>query len=287
MLIVILTFCFTTLGVKVVKANAAKVPCGEPLVKMTTKRIVGGTESPAGVWPWMILLEDNNGNFVGSAAIIHPRVLVSSAQLFDAFSSSASHLSDWKMYDSSYRAIPVGRRQTSTVPFHPQKIIVHPQYNTSNLQNDIVLIITESALAYNAATRPVCLPDSGHRYAIGDVCYLAGWGDTATNGDSSILRHITLPILPDSVCMNHWTDVLPETEICAGYENGQKDFCANDIGGPLVCKGSSNGKWYMQGIASSGGNCAKADEPGLFEDVLIYADWIKTTMGANGFPYEY
>ena len=41
------------------------------------------------------------------------------------------------------------------------------------------------------------------------------------------------------------------------------------------------------GIAAGGGNCTLADEPGVFEDVSVYAEWIITTMEQAGYPYEY
>ena len=44
---------------------------------------------------------------------------------------------------------------------------------------------------------------------------------------------------------------------------------------------------HILGLASSGGDCAKADEPGVFEDVSQYSDWIKQQMRDANFPYQY
>lgn len=44
---------------------------------------------------------------------------------------------------------------------------------------------------------------------------------------------------------------------------------------------------WFSGIASSGGNCTTADEPGIFEDVSLYSDWIKKTMEEAGYPYQF
>ena len=40
------------------------------------------------------------------------------------------------------------------------------------------------------------------------------------------MNQVGLPIIDDSTCQSHWTDFLPNTELCAGYENGGKDFCS-------------------------------------------------------------
>ena len=106
-------------------------------------------------------------------------------------------------------------------------------------------------------------------------------------GNQDVLNQVDLPILSDQECQQHWTDYIPATEICAGYNNGGKDFCGEDIGNPLVCKDAATGAWYAQGIASSGGDCTTADEPGIFEDVSMYNAWIKQAMTNAGFPYQY
>lgn len=41
------------------------------------------------------------------------------------------------------------------------------------------------------------------------------------------------------------------------------------------------------GLASSGGDCTTADEPGIFEDLSQYQDWILKTMEEAHYPYMY
>ena len=55
------------------------------------------------------------------------------------------------------------------------------------------------------------------RYAVSDT------------GDEEVMKQVDMPILDDAVCIGHWDDFLPETEICAGHENGGKDFCVVNI----------------------------------------------------------
>jgi hypothetical protein len=40
------------------------------------------------------------------------------------------------------------------------------------------------------------------------------------------MNQVGLPIIDDATCQSHWADFLPATELCAGYENGGKDFCS-------------------------------------------------------------
>lgn len=47
--------------------------------------------------------------------------------------------------------------------------------------------------------------------------------------NEEVMNQVDLPILSDSVCQQHFKGFLPNTEICAGYENGHKDWCTVGI----------------------------------------------------------
>ncbi|KAH3869477.1 plasma kallikrein-like [Dreissena polymorpha] len=278
--IVVLLSCLTT-----VLAQNSAVPCGVSVVQPVTNRIVGGTMAAPGSWPWMVMIVDDSDFISGSGAIIDQHVILTSAQHFEGFGFSVFDLNlhQWKLYAGSHN---ISMTDPHEKTYHIRRVVLHPGYNDTSLENDIALIITVEPMQWNDFTRPGCLPDAQHAYVIGDSCYLPGWGSTSSTGDEEGLNQLLYPIVDDSICANHWDDFLPATEICAGYENQHKDFCGDDIGSPLMCK-KSNGAWYIQGIASSGGDCTLANEPGIFEDVTKYQDWILKSMEEAGYPYQY
>ncbi|KAH3714944.1 chymotrypsinogen A-like [Dreissena polymorpha] len=263
-------------------ASQSGVPCGVSVVQPITKRLVGGQVAIPGSWPWMVLVTDSLGYIYGSGSIIDQHVILTSAHIFHRVFENSLHR--WRIY--------AGEHNISTVDPHEKAYYVrgvekHPGFNITSLENDIALIITVDPIAWNDATRPVCLPDAMHGFQVGENCYLAGWGSTKYTGNDETLNQLMMPKLDDNICASHWNDYLPVTEICAGYENQQKDFCVDDVGGPLVCK-KSDGAWYVEGIASSGGDCSQtSDSPGVFEDVTQYKDWILNAMRGSGYPYQY
>ncbi|KAL3875570.1 hypothetical protein ACJMK2_033511 [Sinanodonta woodiana] len=265
--------------------SAQSIPCGIPTVQPVTSRIVGGKEAVAGSWPYLGLVVDDLGFIAGSATVLGDHVLVTSAQHFEGpgFSVFDLDLKHWRVYLGEHN---IHTADPNERYYHFSRVIVHPGFNISSLANDVALIITRETIQLNNNVRPVCLPDPSHQYTIGQVCYLPGWGSTSSTGNEEVLNQVDLPILADSVCQAHFPDFIPDGEVCAGYENGNKDFCGDDIGSPLLCK-DLNGMWFIQGIASSGGNCTFANEPGVFEDVPRYTNWIKTTMEQAGYPYQY
>ncbi|XP_052760772.1 coagulation factor XI-like [Mya arenaria] len=268
-------------------ASAQTVPCGVPTVKPTlsTKRIVGGTAAVQGSWPWMVLFSDDQGYISGAGAILGPRTIMTSAQMFKGVNYNflaSTDLSMWTVYTGSHNINTVAPLERN---FTIKSVSIHENYDPTTLANDICLIYTDQDIVYNDHTSPVCLPGPGHSYNAGQTCYLAGWGDTG-NVNDEVLFQVDLPIIADHDCQTHFQDFIVGTELCAGYENGGKDWCGDDIGSPLVCQ-DTNGAWYAQGIASSGGDCTAADEPGVFEDVSKYISWIKTQMQTAGYPYQY
>ena len=61
---------------------------------------------------------------------------------------------------------------------------------------------------------PVSLPDRRAHFRVSET------------GNEEVMNQVDLPILDDSVCQQHYPDFLPNTELCAGYENAKKDWCA-------------------------------------------------------------
>jgi len=261
------------------------VPCGVPNVQPITSRIVGGQVATPGSWPWMVLLVDDLGFISGSGAVIDPHVILTSAQHFEGpgYDLYDLDLHFWRAYAGEYN---ISTTDPHEKYYHVKRVVLHPGYNSTSLENDIALVITTAPIVFNDHTLAACLPDASHTYTVGETCYLPGWGSTATTGNEEVMNQVDLPILDDSVCQSEFPVFLTATEVCAGYKNQGKDWCGDDTGSPLMCKDQS-GAWYIQGLASSGGDCQKADQPSVFEDVSQYSDWIKNTMEQAGYPYQY
>ncbi|KAL3875567.1 hypothetical protein ACJMK2_033508 [Sinanodonta woodiana] len=272
-----------SLGLVTFVRTQGNITCGTPVVQPVTNRIVGGVESTPYSWPYVTLLEDDLGYISGSATILNAHVLVTSAQHFEGpdFNVFDVDIAHWRVYAGEHN---IHIKDPNERYYHISRVILHPAFNHSTLENDIALIVTKEAMHFNDHVRFVCLPDSSHQYTVGQLCYLPGWGSTAASGNEEVLNQIDIPILSDDICLRHRPDFLPITEICAGYENGTKAFCRNDVGSPLLCK-DRNGQWYIQGIASSGGNCRNHSDPDAFEDVALFSDWVKNTMRDANYPY--
>lgn len=63
-----------------------------------------------------------------------------------------------------------------------RRVIVHPNFNSSNLENDAALLELEAAAPASYTVQPACLPSPVHRFPETAECYIAGWGSTREGG---------------------------------------------------------------------------------------------------------
>jgi len=92
------------------------------------------------------------------------------------------------------------------------------------------------------------------------------------------LQEVAVDVLSPDVCSHpssYGRKFDKQSMICAGYEEGGKDTCAGDSGGPLECL-TPSGRWTLVGITSFGGQvCGAAKKPGVYTKIAEYLDWIQ------------
>ncbi|XP_052046477.1 granzyme E-like isoform X2 [Apodemus sylvaticus] len=125
-----------------------------------------------------------------------------------------------------------------------EKAFPHPDYNSVDRTNDIMLLKLESKAKRTKAVRPLMLPRPDAQVKPGDVCSVAGWGSTSNNATkgSACLREAQLIIKKDQECKKKRFRCYTETtEICAGDMKKIKAPSKGDSGGPLVCGNKAYG----------------------------------------------
>jgi secreted trypsin-like serine protease len=158
------------------------------------------------------------------------------------------------------------------------EIVVHPDYNTRTMQNDISLVRVASPITFSEDLQPVCAPDADNLYTYAkSVC--SGWGTLESGGACcpDILQYVSLNITTNEFCNDQYglvVDRIFEDMICASDNIGgtERDSCQGDSGGPLVVKGQ-DGLFSVVGIVSWGIGCASG-YPGVYARVSVFLDWI-------------
>jgi trypsin len=216
-----------------------------------TSKIIGGVEAAPGAWPWIaaLLYADVSNTYSAqycSGVLIEKSWVLTAAHCVQGMSANDIQI--------AVGAYDLNNFIGSRTPV--KRIVVHPQYNSLSLHNDIALI----ELSYPSYIQKISLfsgqsIDNTPPSLLGRIVTVLGWGlaDTATDWYyPTKLRQVGLPVVADSYCNNIYTvDIIP-SEFCAGYYDG-KDTCDGDSGGPAVLQ--VDGEWVHAGIISSGAPC--------------------------------
>merc|ERR1712116_86169 len=271
-----------------------------------TTRIVGGEQSTAGKYPWIMAMSfgstdgSNPGGCAATLVATDWAITAAHCVVDSGFTTKDSLSLVLGEFDlSSSTDSNDGNRKNVMLALDP---IVHGSYKSPNVNsNDIALLKLAEDVDLNTYT-PACLAALGADYT-GQNGRVYGWGSTAScpAATSNILLEVEVPIVSDSVCEAASNDAVTITDpgtgqcvtqafsysgqissdmVCAGSSG--KDACQGDSGGPFTVKSSSTSQHDLVGVVSWGYGCAADGLYGVYAEVAQLRTWIDEKIAANG-----
>ncbi|XP_009866245.1 PREDICTED: transmembrane protease serine 7, partial [Apaloderma vittatum] len=249
-------------------SDESSCSCGSSKSSNPISRIVGGTNSEEGEWPWQVSLHFVGAAYCG-ASVISKEWLVSAAHCFQG-----SKLSDPRAWRAH-----LGMKMQGHAKFVSavRRIVVHEYYNSRNYDYDIALLQLSEPWpdTVSHVIQPICVPPFSHKVRSSDKCWITGWGQKQESDDegSAILQKAEIEIIDQTLCHSTY-GIITARMFCAGLMSGKKDGCKGDSGGPLSCQSNGDGKWFLTGIVSWGYGCGRPNFPGVYTRVSNFAPWI-------------
>lgn len=227
-------------------------------------RIVNGDPVDIKAAPYVAYLDQSCGG-----SIITPRYLLSAAHCFAA---------GFKHYK-----VRLGStfRDEGGVQYRIKNATIHPKYNISTVDYDFAVVELDEEIKFSESIQPIALASPDIKLPDGAMLDVYGWGTLKEGGEQSKeLQKVSVPLYNHEKCKENYAKnqiELTDSMICAGYDEGGKDSCQSDSGGPLVKEGLNEGR-VLYGVVSFGLGCGRPGLPGIYSPVSIAANWIKEIL---------
>ena len=233
-----------------------------------TSRIINGSLTQAGSYPWMVSLQTTDGqHFCGGSLISDQWVMTAAHCVEDTQASSVNAVvGEYNLIDNNDGG---EKRQIS-------KILIHPKRNANNNDYDIALLKLSSSVTGTSISKVTS--SIMREIALGTKFTVMGWGNMSTSAESypEKLYEVQVPLVSNAKCNKSYNNEITNNMLCAGFPEGGKDSCQGDSGGPLVYQ--IDGKWLQVGIVSFGEGCAQPNFPGVYARVANFNEWINTQV---------
>lgn len=251
----------------------ALATCAWGAVVQPEGRIINGTKVDIVRHPYLVSLRYRETNTTGylhkcAGVIYSERVVITAAQcLLDLTEET--------------KLLVVGaantRNGTDGLVYPVANWTHHPQFDTIMVDYDIGLIFLDAALDLSNAGLGI-VELRPERPAAGREATVVGWGYREEWGPSSPhLEQVHVPIVSSEQCNQiYGTGEVTERMICAGdVEQGGRDACQGDTGGPLIIDEQ------LVGLVSWGRGCGRVGYPSVYTFVPSLKTWIDETIAAS------
>ncbi|XP_051233209.1 granzyme B isoform X3 [Dicentrarchus labrax] len=179
-----------------------------------TGEIIGGHKAVPHSRPYMVLLKRHmqDGKTLWCGGFL----------LNEDFVMTAAHC------QASYYQVFLGIHkldESNTVGLSVDQAFPHKAYNSTSMENDIMLLKLSSKANFNKTVKPIALPGRGDG-SLPKSCIVSGWGNADKNTQymSHILMEVNVTLIVDEQCQRG-------NFYCSEGETGPAE---GDSGGPLV-----------------------------------------------------
>ncbi|XP_046823128.1 trypsin-1-like isoform X1 [Vespa crabro] len=263
--------------------NLADVPCGRGESGTRTARIVGGQNAVPREFPWLVSITRKGGHFCGGT-ILNSRFILTAAHCLCSGTSTIP-IRQLRVtlgeYDLKGPETPAAREESVI------NAVMHPGHRCGRYVDDIALLELSRPITWSESVKPVCLPAAsgkpGYRAFGGENAVAAGWGwlgeDRSRYKRADVMQKVSVRVVENSICREWYASQGKSTRVesqqmCAGHQEGGRDTCWADSGGPLMVGNHPDSNTMVIGVVSSGVGCARPRLPGIYTRVSEYVPWI-------------
>jgi trypsin len=269
-----------------------------------TARIVGGTNAPAGRYPYYTFVEISTdmGIFICSASLIWEDIILTAAHCILDLEEAGRTL----LGASAFVGLEDQNNRDGAQFRQIELFVPNPNYNTITLERDVAIFkLVDPVLTI----QPVQIDFDPSTPADNQRVDVFGFGQTTDGGSlPNILQTVDIQVIPFADCndANSYAGTINDAVmICAGRPQGGavsrlncvehlschykflskddtlltlsqtfQDSCNGDSGSPLIVPGADFRTDTVVGLVSFGSGCAQANFPGVYTRLSSVATFI-------------
>ncbi|KYM88402.1 Serine proteinase stubble [Atta colombica] len=258
------------------------VPCGRSEMAREA-RIVGGQDAAPHEFPWMVSITRKGGHFCGGAILNEKFILTAGHCLCSGTNKIPIGQLRVTLGEHNLRApeVPAARHESVI------NAVLHPGHRCGKYVDDIALLELARPISWSESVKPACLPVAtgkpGYSAFGGVEAIVAGWGwlgeDRSKYKRADVLQKVEVRVVTNAVCDEWYASQgksfsVETKQMCAGWEEGGKDSCWADSGGPLMVGSYPAEPLMVIGVVSTGIGCSRSRLPGIYVRVSDYIPWI-------------
>ncbi|XP_055622120.1 chymotrypsin-2-like [Toxorhynchites rutilus septentrionalis] len=229
-------------------------------------RIFGGTDAEKDQFPYQVSLRSQQNSHFCGGSVLNSRWIL-----------TAAHCTAGRSLRSTIVWVGTRYLNQGGESYSSERFVRHPEYNATNLANDVSLIRVTTTIMFSPSVQPVQLGTEFITTARN--AQVSGWGLASLPGlpIPNIMRWIQLDIITVDECRSRHNALhvarVHDNIICTLSPEGV-GTCAGNSGGPLSYGGSQHG------IVSWGVACARGF-PDVYARVSSHLKWILEEAARN------
>lgn len=193
--------------------------------------IAGGTTATSGQFPYQVSLRNEEFGHICGGVIVSKNLIVTAGACTDPRSPSIDSI------------VAGSLKRTENVPWQQlrtaNRIVVHPEYNGTTLDNDLSLLFLSEAFEFNDNISSIALPKRGIETFPQQVV-LPGWGNVQYGEEMfEDLQYVILDTYSDDECEAIVGQYVRPEILCVGWNDGGRGGCQGDAGSQLVTLGDN------------------------------------------------